>query len=294
MNFINSLPKLATIDYAFAEETAIMAAAMKNFVYEEVGDDFDVFGNLSLTDISKVFSQPVEYSEYVVKSGDSISTISKKFGLTNISTLIAINNIDNVRTLRVGQKLKVPSIDGIVHTVVSKDSLAGIASSYGTTIEAILDVNDLGSDLIKPGDKLFIPGGKLDSESLKKALGELFINPLSVPYRISSAYGYRADPFTGVRSFHTGTDFAVAQGTTIRASMSGQVATAGCNNVYGNYVLISHGNDYQTLDAHVLLYTVNYGQTENQGKRLCYVGGLDVLSLCTSSVTRDLTCSMVL
>ena len=49
-------------------------------------------------------------------------------------------------------------------------------------------------------------------------------------------------------------------------------ATAGWNNVYGNYVIISHGNGYQTLYAHMQNYTVKAGQTVNQGERIGYVG----------------------
>lgn len=272
MTYVKSMPKIAEFDYAMAEETAILTAAMNNFVFEEPIDEFDANGNLSLESISPLVTLPVSFTDYTVKSGDSISSISKKFNLTNISTLIAVNNIGNVRALAVGQKLKIPSIDGIVHTVTSGNSLALIAAKYSVSVESILDVNDMDSDLIKKGDKLFIPGGKLDSDTLKRALGELFMNPLAVSYRVSSAYGYRADPFTGVKSFHTGVDFAVSQGTTIRASMSGKVATAGWNNVYGNYVIISHGNGYQTLYAHMQNYTVKTGQNVNQGERIGYVG----------------------
>ena len=252
--------------------TSIVQTAMKQmFVgdeYSQIGDD----GTIADVTAGAVFTKTVEYSEYVVKSGDNITDISRKFGLSNISTLISVNNIENVRKLWVGQKLKIPSMDGVTYKVVQGDSLALVSSKYGISIEDILDVNDMTSDVIYPGMVLFIPGAKLDSETLKKSLGELWILPLAGSYRISSEYGYRADPFTGVRSFHTGMDLAVSAGTPIRASMGGKVSTAGWSNTYGNYVIISHSNGYQTLYAHMQKYTVKKGETVNQGQNIGYVG----------------------
>ena len=261
----------ATFDYAYEAEKEIMAKAMRNFVLETENDDFTEDGTLSATTVF-TFTSPVKYENYKVKSGDSISTINRKFGLTNISTLISVNNISNVRSLQVGKILEIPSIDGIIHVVKSGESLNSIAAKYNCEIAAILDVNDMTTDVLKSGERLFIPGKALDQETLKKALGELFITPLVGNYRLTSAYGYRADPFTGVRSFHTGIDLAINTGTPIKASMEGKIATAGWNNVYGNYVIITHSNGYRTLYAHMQKYIVATGQKVNQGETIGYVG----------------------
>ncbi len=255
-----------------ADGVSLVQTAMKQmFVddeYSQVGDD----GTIADVTAGTVFTRTVEYSQYTVKSGDNITDISRKFGLSNISTLISVNNIENVRKLWVGQKLTIPSMDGVSYKVVQGDSLASISSRYGISVEDILDVNDMTSDVLQPGMVLFIPGGKLDSETLKKSLGELWIKPLAVSYRVTSEFGYRADPFTGVRSYHTGVDLAVSAGTPIRASMGGKVSTAGWSNTYGNYVIISHGNGYQTLYAHMQKYSVKKGETVNQGQTIGYVG----------------------
>lgn len=251
---------------------SIVESAMKQMFVEDEFSQIEDDGTISDVTVSTVFTRAVEYSEYVVKSGDNITDISRKFGLSNISTLISVNNIENVRKLWVGQKLKIPSMDGVSYKVVSGDSLASVSAKYGISVEDILDANDMTSDIIHPGTTLFIPGGKLDSTTLKKSLGELWIKPLAGSYRITSQFGYRADPFTGVRSYHTGIDLAVSAGTPIRASMGGKVSTAGWSNTYGNYVIISHDNGYQTLYAHMQKYTVKKGETVNQGQTLGYVG----------------------
>lgn len=270
-SLLNSFVKPANFDYAFEAESEIMASAMRGLVIEPTENDYTEDGTLSeITNF--VFSSPVTYVDYTVKSGDSISSISKKYGLTNISTLISVNNITNAKALRVGEKLKIPSIDGIIHTVSTGESLESIATKYKCELSAILDVNDMTSSTLMKGERLFIPGKALDQTSLKKALGELFIKPLSAGYRLTSPYGYRADPFTGVRSFHTGVDMAIATGTPIYATMDGKIATAGWNNVYGNYIIITHDNGYQTLYAHMQKYIVTTGQYVTQGSTIGYVG----------------------
>ena len=79
---------------------------LKKFALE-ITDDVDENGLITdsqgLAINAGLFSQPVEFQTYTVKSGDTISGITKKFGLTNISTLISVNDIGNVRQLGAGQ-----------------------------------------------------------------------------------------------------------------------------------------------------------------------------------------------
>lgn len=221
---------------------------------------------------AELFRQPVSFQSYKVRSGDTISGIARKFGLKNISTLIAVNDIDNVRQLREGQKLKIPSVDGLFYTVRAGDSLQSVASKYGVALKDILDVNDLDSDRLLAGQRLFVPGARLDAESLHQALGDMFRTPISASYRLTSRFGRRADPFTGALSYHTGIDMACPQGTPISAAMSGKVSFTGYSNVFGNYVIISHANGYQTLYGHMSKIYAAKGSYVSQGTRIGLVG----------------------
>lgn len=219
-----------------------------------------------------VFKEPVSYQEYTVKSGDTISSITYKFGLSNVSTLIAVNDISNVRYLKSGQKLKIPSVDGLLHTISDTDTLESLSAKYHVTVEDILDINDLDSESLFTGQRLFIPGAKLDGKSLQKAMGELFTWPIKASWRLSSAFGSRADPITGAASYHTGIDMACPQGTSIKAAMSGTVAYASWSNVFGNYVIIKHIDGYQTLYGHMYKIKVKQGQFVSQGQEVGLVG----------------------
>lgn len=251
----HTLPLQMNQDTSF--EFELLDEAMSRFAMDSVISDVDENGNVLaedgsvLTAASVGVGQKVTFSSYTVKAGDSISTITRRFGLSNISTLIAINNISNVKTLRSGQKLKIPSIDGLVHKVENGESLNSLSVKYHVSVEELLDANDLSSETLAVGTELFIPGAKLDSTSLKKAMGELFVCPLKAKYRISSYFGKRKDPFTDVDSHHTGVDMACPKETPIYAAMSGTVAHVGWTNIFGNYVIIDHGNGYQTLYAHM-------------------------------------------
>lgn len=68
--------------------------------------------------------------------------------------------------------------------------------------------------------------------------------------RISSAYGYRVHPKTGVRQFHSGVDISVPRGTEVRATADGIVSFAGWTANSGNVVVIEHGYGFSTAYAH--------------------------------------------
>lgn len=105
-----------------------------------------------------------------------------------------------------------------------------------------------------------------------------FICPLKSYSRISSEYGWRKNPVTGVNKLHAGTDFAAPGGTPIYAAASGYVQVAGWSSGgYGNYVIIYHGkmsdgNQYSTLYGHMRSVATSAGKYVQQGEAIGYVG----------------------
>ena len=105
-----------------------------------------------------------------------------------------------------------------------------------------------------------------------------FICPLKSYSRISSEYGWRKNPVTGVNKLHAGTDFAAPGGTPIYAAASGYVQVAGWSSGgYGNYVIIYHGkmsdgNQYSTLYGHMRSVATSAGKYVQQGEVIGYVG----------------------
>lgn len=109
-----------------------------------------------------------------------------------------------------------------------------------------------------------------------------FLWPVNGFYNISSPFGYRIHPITGVRKLHTGIDIsksgianqpvlAAADGTVMRAEINGSLTSG-----YGRYVVINHGKmggtAYTTHYAHLASYSVSAGQTVKKGQVIGRVG----------------------
>jgi LysM repeat protein len=211
----------------------------------------------------------LEVETVTVRPGDTISEIAQQYGL-ELDTVLSFNGIQNVHRLQVGKQLKIPNLDGVMYTVRRGDSLSSIAQGFGVSVNTILDVNNLQSDVIQPADELFVPGGRMNDIERKRILGELFVYPTRG--RLTSRYGWRISPFTGIRSFHNGVDLANAVGTPVWASMEGVVKSVGYNQAYGNYIILNHRGGYQTLYGHMDTISVKTGQRIGQRQRLGTMG----------------------
>lgn len=196
----------------------------------------------------------ITYQTYRVKSGDMIGFIADAFDVTQ-DTIISVNNIKNTRTIQPGQYLKIPSMAGIVYTVKEDgETPATIAEKYEVDADKCALVNFVSVDSpLVSGSSLFVPDAELDAFTLAEINGDLFKKPLHARYWLSSNYGWRDSPFnTGKRTFHSGIDMAVSQGTPIYPAMSGIVEFAGYNSTYGNYVIVRHHSGYKTLYGHMM------------------------------------------
>lgn len=106
---------------------------------------------------------------------------------------------------------------------------------------------------------------------------------------LTSRFGMRVHPITGVTKSHTGVDIGAESGATIVAADGGTVVLAGVNSGYGNCVMIDHGNGYKTLYGHMSSITVTNGQAVSKGDTVGYVGstGLSTGPHCHYEVWKD-------
>lgn len=138
----------------------------------------------------------------------------------------------------------------------------------------LVDSQEIGAKVIKePVNRIVVKGTKetssenTSSQSGNSATGS-FIWPVPNTYNVTSGYGYRWG------TIHTGID--ISNGVTdetIVASDSGTVTWAGYDNSgYGNYVVIDHGNGYQTLYGHCNSVYVSQGEYVSQGQSIAGMG----------------------
>lgn len=96
-------------------------------------------------------------------------------------------------------------------------------------------------------------------------------SPVNVPFN-SSSYGWRVDPFLGVRAFHEGLDFSADVGQPIKATAAGIVIAAEVTPEYGNVVRISHGSGLETRYAHASKLLVKEGDRIKKNQVIALVG----------------------
>ncbi|MFT4189356.1 MAG: peptidoglycan DD-metalloendopeptidase family protein [Aeromicrobium sp.] len=93
---------------------------------------------------------------------------------------------------------------------------------------------------------------------------------------ITSPYGMRWHPVTGVYKLHDGTDFGVGCGTPIKAAASGTVIDQYYNGGYGNRVIVNHGVmrgvNVVTTYNHLSRFAVSKGASVSRGQVIGYVG----------------------
>lgn len=89
---------------------------------------------------------------------------------------------------------------------------------------------------------------------------------------ISSLFGMRMDPFTGLRSFHAGVDFAARFGANVQSVAAGIVSDVGDRFGYGLLVEVNHGNGYVTRYGHNDKALVAVGDRVRKGQAVALIG----------------------
>jgi murein DD-endopeptidase MepM/ murein hydrolase activator NlpD len=88
----------------------------------------------------------------------------------------------------------------------------------------------------------------------------------------SSNFGWRIDPFNGVRAFHEGMDFMAETGTAAHAAAGGVVVYSDFHPQYGNMIEIDHGNGLVTRYAHLSKRYARMGDVVLGGSKIGAVG----------------------
>jgi surface antigen len=96
---------------------------------------------------------------YVTKSGDTVDSLSAKYGV-NANSIKWSNNISGTN-LAANLNLVIPPVNGIVYTVKSGDTPASLASKYQADENLIISVNDAEIGGLKAGEQIIIPNGRI-------------------------------------------------------------------------------------------------------------------------------------
>jgi len=214
---------------------------------------------------------------YTVQAGDNVSRIAEQFGVS-VETILWNNGRleDNPDYLSLGDVLTILPVSGVYHTVVKGDTLESIAAQYKVEASAIASYE--GNYLQEPytvnvGQKLIVPGGR-KPYTVRHVVAWSGAVPEGAK-RGTGVFGWPISGFISQRyyDYHPAIDIAAPKGTPVKAADSGYVAVVGRSDTgYGLYVLIDHGNGFQSLYAHLSVIYVEVGQSVGKGQTIGLCG----------------------
>lgn len=121
-------------------------------------------------------------------------------------------------------------------------------------------------------NKIYLAFGLLAAYLIFKNTKKMsFIKPI-LGGRITSVFGYRKHPVTGLNDFHNGVDFAAPVGTAVLAPADGTVQSVFKTDTGGNQIVIKHTPTLSTGYAHLDTVLVSVGQKVKQGQKIATVG----------------------
>ena len=185
--------------------------------------------------------------QYVTRSSDDILFLAAR---TNIpySALASLNRFTSPTSIITGNTMLIPSCPGIFIPADTESDLELILGAAREGSQGYVELTVMIAG--KPQVFRFFPGADFTPTERAYFLNSGFRFPLR-NYRITSPFGMRNDPFTGERSMHQGIDLAAPEGTAVYAIADGTVTAAGFDPVYGNYIIISHSNNWTSLYGHL-------------------------------------------
>ncbi len=234
------------------------------------------------SDTQPVLAAPVKVDIpriYDVRSGDNLQKIAAQYGLRPETIQWANEELEsNPDLLRVGQRLIIPPVDGVLHAVRPGDTLSSLAAKFKAEISDIVahPMNKLESaeTPVTVGSHLIIPHGTKPYVPRQVAI---YGGP--IPASAARGTGRYAWPVGGQVTQrywhgHRAIDVGARTGAPIVAADSGFVVKAshGWNGGYGRMVMIDHGNGVVTLYAHMNTIYVRQGENIAKGVQLGTVG----------------------
>lgn len=212
---------------------------------------------------------------YTVKAGDTLGAIANRFQLAT-STIYWANKsqLPNPASIRVGQRLVIPPIDGLLLKVGAKTTLAALAKTYGVSPQDIIDTNNLPDQSLVLGQTLLIPGAS--GGSVPRSTGSSG-SSTRAPARSGGwlwpvgGNNYISQYFWGG---HHAIDIAAPMRTPVYAAVSGTVVFVGNRgfNGGGNVIWVMEGTKLYTTYNHLSVMSVHKGQRISAGQRIGLVG----------------------
>lgn len=182
---------------------------------------------------------PGEYVTYTVKAGDSLYSIANRYN-TTVKAITDYNNLSSTN-LKVGQKLLIPTTttgtengDYDTYTVQSGDSLYKIANRYNTTVDNLMRINNLSTNLLSIGQKLLVPKTGTGTNNVPSVGISYTVKPGDSLYKIANQYNTSVDALK---------DFNNLSSNTLQVGQVVKIPTANAGITY----VVKSGDNLYTI-----------------------------------------------
>jgi hypothetical protein len=217
------------------------------------------------------FATSLAVYRYTPLEGEDILALASRCNIP-YSTLASLNRINHPSMFETGKPILLPTVPGIFVPAEPNSDLerlmAGgrLPSAETDSVELVIN-NAAGGEVVFH----FIPGEEFNPTERAFFLHSGFRFPLQ-NYRMTSAYGMRVNPVTGVYRLHPGMDLAAPAGTDVYAVGDGVVTEVGQDDIYGIYVIIRHNNNWASLYGHLQRAAVTLRSNVRSGSIIGWVG----------------------
>ena len=234
-------------------------------IYE--GEDVNYLNVLlGSTDMWSFLTRAYYLKQILRADTELIEQIKKDKAAIERDKVIKADRVGEIEALRVG-------------LLSQRSEIAMLAQERENQIQRIERSKDL---YLKALDELVAQSRAIEREirriqSTPKGrarLAKAFTGSLGLPVsgRITSGFGYRRHPITGVYKLHTGIDISARTGTPIRAAADGVVIMSGWQGAYGYTIVIDHGGGVSTLYGHCSKLYKSSGASVKRGEVIASVG----------------------
>ena len=213
---------------------------------------------------------PLQIYRHIIATDTTIFAIAARFNFP-YETITTLNRINQPHLIPAGTELLISNTPGIFITDIPVSDIEYMSRSWRNLKDAVKLTIEEGSENDEKITYYFLPGEKFHKVERSFFLGIMFRFPLPVG-NISSGFGNRLHPFRGTNHFHNGIDIAAPAGTDIMAARGGIIKTIEYNEICGNYIVITHENNYETVYCHLKKIFVQLNQQVQSGMIIATVG----------------------
>jgi len=243
-------------------------------VFSQYSDDV-LSARMALAAGKKAADLPLRLYSYRVLPDDTLLGIAARCSIA-YDAIASLNRLASTQDSITGKILLLPTLPGLYLPETPKNSLEKLLiSSFDPENDSIISftIREPGTGAATSVKRTVhcIPDAVFDGTVRAFFLTPTFRFPLPEA-TMTSSFGMRKNPVTGHLIFHKGVDLAAPRGTVVMACADGTVTDTGIDPIYGNYIIIRHEGNRESLYGHLQNVKIELHQQVKSGNIIGTVG----------------------